>query len=89
MKTKTAMQELVEHVEKRMSELNQTNTVENVCRMAFYDVIAHIKADDLFAKEKNQIIEARLSVTGLNHASPTDDNSLQDAENYFTQKYEQ
>ena len=40
-------------------------------------------------KEKQQIIKARLSVTGLNHASPTDDNSLQDAENYFTQKYEQ
>ena len=84
MKTKTAMQELVEHVEKRMSELNQTNTVENVCRMAFYDVIAHIKADDLFAKEKQQIIDAHIS--GQKFAF---DNDNPDSNEYFTQKYEQ
>jgi len=55
---KTAMQELIEYVEKRMAELKQSNTVENVCRMAFFDVIAHIKADELLEKEKQQITDA-------------------------------
>lgn len=45
------------------------------------------KATELLAKEREQIINARLSVTGLNHASPTDDNNLKDAETYFTNTY--
>lgn len=43
----------------------------------------------LIAKEHEQIVEARLSVTGLNHASPTDDNSIEEAEQYYSSKYEQ
>ena len=45
------------------------------------------KIDEMIEDEKQQIIDARISVTGLNHASPIDDNSLQDAEDYFNSKY--
>ena len=75
MKTKTAMQELV-------AWMKQPD-------FGYFESELDDKIQELLAKERQQIIEARLSVTGLNHASPTDDNSLQDAENYFTQKYEQ
>lgn len=46
-------------------------------------------ATELLEVERKQIIDARLSVTGLNHASPTDDNSLQEAEGYFNKTYNQ
>jgi len=47
------------------------------------------KATSLLPVEKQQIVDARISVTGLNHASPTDDNSLEDAEKYYNDKFTQ
>lgn len=47
------------------------------------------KATELLEVEKRNIIDARLSVTGLNHASPTDDKNLEEAELYYKTKYNQ
>ena len=55
-------------------------------RSAMQNVINDIDAQ-MFACERKMLVEARLSVTGLNHASPTDDNSLEEAEQYFDNKF--
>lgn len=74
----TAMQELIEWIE----EQREKHLIPTPYQI-------QVKAQDLLAKEREQIVEARLSVTGLNHASPTDDNSLEEAEQYYLYKYEQ
>ena len=48
-----------------------------------------VAAKNLLEKEKQTIISARLSVTGLNHASPTEDTNMKDAEDYYNQTYSQ
>ena len=54
---KTALQQLIEYCEKMMSELKSTDSVSNVCRLAFYDVACHAKAN-LIQVERDAIVEA-------------------------------
>jgi len=90
---KSAMQELIERLEKTNQEYyakwkaakgkdkDQWNHAMSV------QTISVINAKSLLPKERQQIINARLSVTGLNHASPTDDKNLEDAEQYYNQTF--
>ena len=54
---KTALQQLIEYCEKMMSELKSTDSVSNVCRLAFYDVACHAK-ENLIQVERDAIVEA-------------------------------
>jgi hypothetical protein len=75
----TAMQDLIKglKVDVELKFLKQ----KDVDRIIWYIETYHIPT------EKQQIIDARISVTGLNHESPTDCNSLKDAETYYNQTY--
>ena len=50
-------------------------------------VIHDIQIKNALALEEQQIIDAILAFTGLNHASPTDDTNMKAAQDYFNQKY--
>ena len=54
---KTALQQLIEYCEKMMSELKSTDSVSNVCRLAFYDVACHAK-ENLIQVERDAIVDA-------------------------------
>jgi hypothetical protein len=84
----TAMQQLKDKLQVVVADLKDavSGTDQYGYRSAMENVIKGIDAQ-MLETERQQIIDARISVTGLNHASPTDDNSLEDAEQYYSNKY--
>lgn len=84
MSNNTALQELI-------SRLNNIHTDEDPSEhhSEYIDAINRCRhiATELLEKEKQQIINARISVTGLNHASPTDDKNLEEAEKYYNDNF--
>lgn len=79
--TLTAMQMLIKQLKETRKQ----------CIPEFIDGIdyAILEASSFLEVERSNIIDARLSVTGLNHASPTDDKNFQEAELYYNTKYNQ
>ncbi len=92
MKTKTAMQELIENLETKNKDYykkwkeSKGSEKEKWNNAMSIQTISVMVAKKLLAKEKQDIIDARLSAPTilLNNKTPE-----QEATDYFTQKYEQ
>ena len=83
-KQKTALQELIEFV----NEMKTTQTLINGCDIETIHIPSLLhKCKEMVEKEKKQMVDAIVSAIGLNHASPTDDNTLEDFEKYYSQTY--
>jgi hypothetical protein len=82
MSKNTALTELKNKIKKRM-DLYPNNP--NLSERGAYDAYLNclLWTTELLTKEREDIIDAILSVTGLNHRSPTDDDNLKKAEEYY------
>ena len=85
MSDKTAMNILIEKIKAKADSIPMNTAVNRYQKGAYVDCL--VMAKELLPDEEQQIIDAILAFTGLNHASPTDDTNMKAAQDYYNKKY--